>query len=62
MINRGLLFQRYMKYSKEILEESIVHTITFFKFTLFLEIFNEDNLTVLTIFKDKTLLLTKSYK
>ena len=51
-----------MKYSKEILDESVVHTITFFKFTLFIEIFNEDNLTVLTIFKDKTLLLTKSYE
>jgi hypothetical protein len=51
-----------LKYIKEKLDESIVYTIIFFKFTLFIEIFNEDNLTVITIFKDKTLLLTKIYK
>jgi hypothetical protein len=49
-----------MNYSKEILEESIIHTLNFLDFTLFLEVFNEDNLIVITIFKNKTLLLTKS--
>jgi len=51
-----------MNYNKEILEESVVHTIKFLDFTLFLEIFNEDNLIVITMFKDKILLLTKSLR
>jgi hypothetical protein len=51
-----------MKYSKEILEESIVHTLNFLDFTLFVEVFSKDNLIVITMFKDKILLLTKSLK
>jgi hypothetical protein len=50
-----------MKYNKEILEESVVYAIQILNFILFVEIFKEDNFTVITLFKDKRIILTKSF-